>query len=248
MTHKHISKLLKNRIGWLRCDVSIRYSRFLQTALSAHVLSEQVRRQTEQLICPLLHQRQHANTKDIWFKRSRSSILTDWDWWCTNICWSDLITRTFATSSWKAMKFRYWMLTMSGPVTTVSIRFSIRPTRFPTSSSSRSFASWGRTAVNTSEWDRCHLISSMSCSTPAQTFNTSAQYHTRETIPSTGTSKKIEYHEKGQYVCHSFQKVKPIYYIDSLHIEWNISSLYFLTFWWLWLTDNKTPKFSVSEN
>ncbi len=29
--------------------------------------------------------------------------------------------------------------------------------------------------------------------------------------------KKIEYHEKGQYFCHSFQKVKPIYYIDSLH-------------------------------
>ncbi len=25
--------------------------------------------------------------------------------------------------------------------------------------------------------------------------------------------------------CHSFQKVKPINYVDSLHIEWNISSL-----------------------
>ncbi len=42
--------------------------------------------------------------------------------------------------------------------------------------------------------------------------------------------KNIEYCEKGQYFCHSFQKVKPIYYIDSLLIEWNISSLYFLTF------------------
>ncbi len=30
-----------------------------------------------------------------------------------------------------------------------------------------------------------------------------------------------------------------IYYIDSLHIEWNISGLYFLKFWWLWLTDNE---------
>ncbi len=36
--------------------------------------------------------------------------------------------------------------------------------------------------------------------------------------------KKLEYHEKVQKN-HSFQKVKPIYYIDSLHIEWNISSL-----------------------
>ncbi len=31
--------------------------------------------------------------------------------------------------------------------------------------------------------------------------------------------KKFEYHEKGQYFCHSFQKGKHIYYIDSLHIE-----------------------------
>ncbi len=31
----------------------------------------------------------------------------------------------------------------------------------------------------------------------------------------TRTSKKNEYHEKG----HSFQKAKPVYYIDSLHIE-----------------------------
>ncbi len=62
------------------------------------------------------------------------------------------------------------------------------------------------------------------------------------------TSQNIENHEKGQYFCHSFQKVKSIYYIDSLHIEWNISSLYFLEFWWLWLTDNENPKFSVSEN
>ncbi len=41
--------------------------------------------------------------------------------------------------------------------------------------------------------------------------------------------KKIEYHEKGQYFCPSFQKVKPIYSIDSLHsdifqafISWNV--------------------------
>ncbi len=30
--------------------------------------------------------------------------------------------------------------------------------------------------------------------------------------------------------CHSFQKVKPIYYIDSLHIELNMSCLYFFNF------------------
>ncbi len=38
--------------------------------------------------------------------------------------------------------------------------------------------------------------------------------------------------------------MKPIYYVDSSHIEWNISSFYFLKFWWLWLQ----WKFSVSEN
>ncbi len=42
--------------------------------------------------------------------------------------------------------------------------------------------------------------------------------------------KKFEYHEKVNILCHSFQKVKSMYYIDSLHIEWNISSFYFLTF------------------
>ncbi len=46
--------------------------------------------------------------------------------------------------------------------------------------------------------------------------------------------KQFEYREKGKYICHSFQKVKPIYYIDSLHR--------------IWLTDNENPKFSVSEN
>ncbi len=60
--------------------------------------------------------------------------------------------------------------------------------------------------------------------------------------------KQFEYHENIPYFCHSFQKVKPIYYIDSLHIEWNISRLYFLIFWGLWLTDNENQKFSVSEN
>ncbi len=54
--------------------------------------------------------------------------------------------------------------------------------------------------------------------------------------------------KKVNIFCHSFQKVKPIYYIDSLHIEWNIPNLYMLTFWWLWLTDNENPKCSVSEN
>ncbi len=42
--------------------------------------------------------------------------------------------------------------------------------------------------------------------------------HDSKVDPYTGTSKKkLDYHEKCQYFCHSFQKVKPIYYIDSLH-------------------------------
>ncbi len=49
-------------------------------------------------------------------------------------------------------------------------------------------------------------------------------------IESTGTYKKKKITKKVNIFCHSFQKVKPIYYMDSLHIEWNISSLYFLNF------------------
>ncbi len=61
-------------------------------------------------------------------------------------------------------------------------------------------------------------------------------------------SKYLNIMKKVNIFCYSFQKAKPIYYIDSLHIELNISSLYFLKCWWLWLTDNENPKFSVSEN
>ncbi len=43
-------------------------------------------------------------------------------------------------------------------------------------------------------------------------------------------SKNYNIMKKVDIFCPSFQKVKPIYYIDSLHIEWNISSLYFLKF------------------
>ncbi len=39
----------------------------------------------------------------------------------------------------------------------------------------------------------------------------------------TGTSKTNWISLNGQYFCHSFQKVKPIYYIDALHIGRNIS-------------------------
>ena len=46
--------------------------------------------------------------------------------------------------------------------------------------------------------------------------------------------------------CHSYQKVKTKHYKDSYHIEWNISSLYFVEVWWLWLTDNETQN-SVSQ-
>ncbi len=48
-------------------------------------------------------------------------------------------------------------------------------------------------------------------------------------VYSTGTSKKkLNIMKKVNIFCHSFQKVKPIYYIDSLRIEWNISNLYFI--------------------
>lgn len=48
---------------------------------------------------------------------------------------------TLASSSCEAMKLSWLTFTMSDAVTTVTMRFSSRPTRFPTSSSSRSFAS-----------------------------------------------------------------------------------------------------------
>ena len=49
---------------------------------------------------------------------------------------------TLASSSCDAMKFSWLTLTRSEAVTTVTMRFSSRPTRFPTSSSSRSLASY----------------------------------------------------------------------------------------------------------
>lgn len=50
--------------------------------------------------------------------------------------------------------------------------------------------------------------------------------------------------------CQSFQKVQVIYYINSLHIRVKYFKLLFifLSLWWLCLTDNETPKLSVSEN
>ncbi len=60
------------------------------------------------------------------------------------------------------------------------------------------------------------------------------------------TSKKIRISQKYQYFGHSFEKVKSIYYIDSLHIEWNISSLYFLNFYDYALQIMKTQN-SVSQ-
>ncbi len=55
--------------------------------------------------------------------------------------------------------------------------------------------------------------------------------------------------KKVNIFCHSFQKVKHIYYIDSLHIEGNIfSKPLFLDILMIMLIDNENPKFSVSEN
>ncbi len=58
---------------------------------------------------------------------------------------------------------------------------------------------------------------------------------------------KLEYHKKVNIFVTHFTQVKPIYYIDALHIEWKMLSLYFLKFWWFWLINNENPKFSVSE-
>ncbi len=44
------------------------------------------------------------------------------------------------------------------------------------------------------------------------------------------SKKKLNIMKKVNILCRSFQKVKPIYYIDSLDIEGNISSLCFLKF------------------
>ncbi len=58
----------------------------------------------------------------------------------------------------------------------------------------------------------------------------------------TGTSKKklISWKRSIFFVTH-FRKWNP--YIIYIHYtEWHISSLYFLKFWWLWLTDNENPK------
>ncbi len=65
-----------------------------------------------------------------------------------------------------------------------------------------------------------------------------------QAIQYTGTPKKIDYHEKGQYFLLLISESEP--HIDSLHIEWNISSLYFLKCWWL-CRINENPIFSVSE-
>lgn len=102
------------------------------------VVAQQVRRQREQLLTPHLPQNEAL---------SPSSSLS------SSCCSLYHQHRTFASSSCEAMKLSWLTLTRSEAVTTVTMRFSSRPTRFPTSSSSRSLASyWLRGA--TSEWCR----------------------------------------------------------------------------------------------
>ncbi len=57
--------------------------------------------------------------------------------------------------------------------------------------------------------------------------------------------------KKDNIFCHSFQKVKPIYYIDSLHRVKYIKPLFveiLMILILIILTDNENPIFSVSEN
>ncbi len=58
---------------------------------------------------------------------------------------------------------------------------------------------------------------------------------------------KLLYHKKVNKYFHSFQKVKPMYYIDLLHKVKYFKPL-FLEIFMIMLTDNENPKFSVSEN
>ncbi len=51
--------------------------------------------------------------------------------------------------------------------------------------------------------------------------------------------------KKVNIFCHSFQKVKPIYYIDSLHRVIIFKPL-FIEILWSWFTDNENPD-SVSQ-
>ncbi len=74
------------------------------------------------------------------------------------------------------------------------------------------------------------------------------QGHTYTYIQVHQKKKKIEYHEKGLYFLSLISEIETHILLDSLHMEWNMSSFHFLKFWWLWLADNENPKFSVSEN
>lgn len=63
---------------------------------------------------------------------------------------------TLASSSCEAMKLSWLTFTRSEAVTTVTMRFSSLPTRFPTSSSSRSLASYWMTQSESCQWNQSH--------------------------------------------------------------------------------------------
>ena len=100
---------------------------------------------------------------------------------------------------------------------------------------------------NTEDW--------LCCITEVQQHQNSCQYMfvlcTAVTVHSRHmyryVSKNWNIMKKLNVFGHWFQKLKPIYYIDSLHRVKYFKPL-FLAIWWLWLTDNENPKFSVSEN
>ncbi len=60
--------------------------------------------------------------------------------------------------------------------------------------------------------------------------------------------KKCEYHEKGQYFLPLISKSEThiLYRFITHGVKYFMP--FFLKCWWLWLTDNENPKFSVSEN
>lgn len=110
------------------------YSRFQQTLVSVQIVAQQVGRQRKQLLTPHL---QKNKTKPQSHTRRIVIIIT-----ISHGHGHRNELSTLASSSCEAMKLSWLTFTRSEAVTTVTMRFSSLPTRFPTSSSSRSLASY----------------------------------------------------------------------------------------------------------
>lgn len=123
------------------------YSRFQQTLVSVEIVAQQVGRQRKQFLTPHLQKKRNTKTVThciiiiiaISHGHGRFNELS-----------------TLASSSCEAMKLSWLTFTRSEAVTTVTMRFSSLPTRFPTSSSSRSLASYWMTRSESCQWNQSH--------------------------------------------------------------------------------------------